>query len=117
MHDVAILQELGIAILVFRVMGIPSESRIGKCPLCEGVLTPHVIRPGPFDCPHCLKRIQPKRGRVYAWSRICVTLAFAIVVARTRGFPWFVSDIRRIVLRASDTLHVGIRRIHLVSAY
>lgn len=59
-----------------------------KCPLCEGSLTRFCIRPGPFNCPNCLKQIKATRTPAYKWARIGICAALAIAVSRLRGFDW-----------------------------
>ena len=61
---------------------------VAKCPICDGVLTRVVIRPGPFDCPNCLKQIRPIRGPGYRWVRGGLCAALAITAARLKGFDW-----------------------------
>jgi hypothetical protein len=61
---------------------------IARCPVCNGALTRAVIRPGPFDCPHCMKQIRATHSSTYRWARIGVCAAFAVTAARLKGFDW-----------------------------
>ena len=61
---------------------------IAKCPVCSGTLTRAVIRPGPFDCPHCMKQIRATHSSMYRWARIGICAAFAVAAARLKGFDW-----------------------------
>src|SRR5690349_4702756 len=67
----------------------PSPSaHIGNCPLCSGSLTLESVRPGPFDCPNCLKRIMPVRRPTYLWLRTLLCGVVAVTAARLHGFEW-----------------------------
>lgn len=61
---------------------------VARCPVCSGTLTRTVIRPGPFDCPHCMKQIRATHSSTYRWARIGICAAFAITAARIKGFDW-----------------------------
>jgi hypothetical protein len=79
-----------IARLIFVSNVLPRLGVVGlaKCPLCDGVLTRLAIRPGRFNCPHCLKQIRPVRQPGYRWARFGMCAAFAITLARLKGFDW-----------------------------
>jgi len=62
--------------------------RIGQCPECNGIFTPDVIRPGPFNCPYCSKYMRPVRRRSYLWLRFAVCGIIAVVTAKLRGWDW-----------------------------
>jgi hypothetical protein len=36
-------------------MALSALDCIGQCPECDGILTPDVIRRGPFNCSYCSK--------------------------------------------------------------
>ena len=61
---------------------------IAKCPICDGTLTRLAIRPYPFDCPHCRKRIRQIHRPIYRWARVALCAAFAITAAKLKGFDW-----------------------------
>lgn len=61
---------------------------VARCPLCRGTLTRVHVRPGPFDCPTCLKRIRPVRSPEYRWARSATAAVLAITAARLKGFDW-----------------------------
>ena len=69
-------------------MALSALDRVGQCPECNGILTPHVIRPGPFNCPYCSKDIRPVRRRSYLWLRFTVCGIIAVVTAKLRGWDW-----------------------------
>ena len=61
---------------------------LARCPICDGVLNRAAVRPGPFDCPHCLKQIRPIHRPIYRWARGGLCLALAIFAAKLKGFDW-----------------------------
>lgn len=62
--------------------------RVGECPECKGILTPHTIRLGPFNCPYCTKYIRPVRRPSYLWLRFLVCAVIAVATAKLRGWDW-----------------------------
>ena len=66
--------------------GLPSRA-LPKS-ICDGVLNRAAVRPGPFDCPHCLKQIRPIHRPIYRWARGGLCLALAIFAAKLKGFDW-----------------------------
>lgn len=79
-----------IARLLFISNIPPTLHTIGilSCPICSERLTRIVIRPAPFDCPHCVKQIRPIRTRRYRWVRAVVCGGIAIATAKLKGFDW-----------------------------
>ena len=76
---------------LFFIANVPAHLHaigIVKCPICDGVLTRAVIRPGPFDCPHCVKQIRVTHGSTYRWARVGLCAAFAVSAAKLKGFDW-----------------------------
>src|SRR4051812_34457612 len=69
-------------------MPFPTASSIARCPLCDAAVSRDAIRPGPFDCPHCAKQIQPSHRPGYLWLRGALCVALAVAVAKLRRFDW-----------------------------
>jgi uncharacterized protein (DUF983 family) len=61
---------------------------VARCPNCGAALTRPTVRLGRFDCPECLKQIQPVHRSSYWWVRGGVCAALAIGAALLKGFPW-----------------------------
>jgi hypothetical protein len=82
---------LALMARLFFISNVPPRLHsigLAKCPICDGVLTRVAIRPGRFDCPHCLKQIRPIHRPIYRWARGGLCLALAIFAAKLKGFDW-----------------------------
>jgi hypothetical protein len=82
---------LALIARLFFISNVPPRLHslgLAKCPICDGALNRAAVRPGPFDCPHCLKQIRPIHRPIYRWARGGLCFALAIVAAKLKGFDW-----------------------------